>query len=84
VPSDAAGGPSGEVLELAVQGMTCSHCSSSVERALRELPGVTGCRVVLAEGLAVVEGKQLDAAAAIAAVQALGYLAQVRHPDPGR
>lgn len=84
VPSDAAGGPSGEVLELAVQGMTCSHCSSSVERAVRELPGVKGCRVVLAEGLAVVEGKQLDAAAAIAAVQALGYLAQVRHPDPGR
>ena len=60
-------------LELEVGGMNCSHCAQSVERALGEVPGVTGCRVSLEEGRAWVRGSGLDGAALEAAVKGLGY-----------
>ena len=41
----------------------------SVDRALRELAGVGACQVRLDEGLAVVEGKNVDEAAVVAAVE---------------
>jgi uncharacterized protein len=62
-------------LDLTVQGMNCTHCSSSVERALTEQAGVVAVEVDLAGGRAVVRGNQLDAAALIAVVDALGFRA---------
>ena len=62
-------------LDLTVQGMNCTHCSSSVERALTEQAGVVAVEVDLAGGRAVVRGNQLDAATLIAAVDALGFRA---------
>jgi len=59
--------------ELAVVGMTCSHCASSVERALGELAGVRACTVELDTGRVVVSGTGLDPAALAAAVTGLGY-----------
>jgi len=67
--------------EFDVEGMNCSHCSGSVDRALRELAGVSACQVRLDEGLAVVEGDQLDTAAVIAAIDGLGFKARLRRPD---
>ena len=64
-----------ERLDLTVQGMNCTHCSTSVERALAEQPGVAAVEVDLAGGRAVVRGERLDAAALIAAVAALGFRA---------
>jgi uncharacterized protein len=64
-----------ERLDLTVQGMNCTHCSSSVERALAEQPGVVAVEVDLAGGRAVVRGKGLDPVALIAAVDALGFRA---------
>jgi uncharacterized membrane protein YraQ (UPF0718 family)/copper chaperone CopZ len=64
-----------ERLDLAVQGMTCAHCRGSVERALAEQPGVAAVVVDLVGGRAVVRGEGLDAAALIAAVEALGFRA---------
>ena len=66
--------------EFEVEGMSCSHCSSSVDRALRELAGVGACQVRLDEGLAVVEGENVDEAAVVAAVEGLGFKARVRSP----
>ena len=40
---------------LGVKGMTCSGCVASVERALREVNGVTGVTVSLEHSQAAVE-----------------------------
>ena len=64
--------------EFDVTGMNCSHCSSSVDRAIRELEGVDGCQVRLDDGLAVVEGAAVDPAAVEAAIAGLGFKAQQR------
>ncbi|MEZ4386789.1 MAG: permease [Candidatus Krumholzibacteriia bacterium] len=62
-------------LEFTVDGMNCSHCSTSVERTLREQPGVRQVTVSLQGGRAVVEGEGLDRGALMAAIEALGYRA---------
>lgn len=64
-----------ERLDLSVQGMNCTHCSGSVERALAEQPGVAAVEVDLAGGRAVVRGSGLDVGVLIAAVDALGFRA---------
>jgi uncharacterized membrane protein YraQ (UPF0718 family)/copper chaperone CopZ len=66
-----------QTIALNVDGMNCSHCSASVERALREQPGVRDVVVSLDESRATVTGEGLDAAALAAAVTALGYSATV-------
>ncbi|MBC7360620.1 MAG: heavy-metal-associated domain-containing protein [Desulfacinum sp.] len=38
-----------------VKGMSCGHCVKAVEKALGEIPGVTGVRVDLASGQVSVE-----------------------------
>ncbi len=40
---------------IGINGMNCGHCSASVEKALRALPGVADVRVDLAAKTAVVE-----------------------------
>ena len=65
--------PAGQELELVIEGMNCSHCSSSVERSVSELPGVTACRVSLEEGRARVTGEGLDRTAIERVVKSLGY-----------
>ncbi|MFW5693001.1 MAG: cation transporter, partial [Thermoguttaceae bacterium] len=64
-------------LELAVEGMTCSHCAEAVRRALTECPGVASARVDLAAGRAVVSGTDLDARQLADAVGSLGYQAKL-------
>ncbi len=61
---------------LKIEGMRCSHCSGSVDRALREQPGVASCEVDLEKGLAVVRGTGIDPGALAAVVTELGYQAQ--------
>jgi uncharacterized membrane protein YraQ (UPF0718 family)/copper chaperone CopZ len=67
-----------ESLELNVTGMNCSHCTGSVDRALRELSGVTEVQVSLDQERAVVQGKGLDAQAMITAIEGLGFKASRR------
>lgn len=69
--------PSPEHLDLAISGMTCSHCVATVTRALSECAGVTSVHVDLAAGRAVVGGEQLDAQQLITAVNAVGYHASI-------
>ncbi len=64
-------------LELAVEGMTCSHCAEAVRRALTECPGVASAQVDLAAGRAVVRGTDLDARQLADAVRSLGYQAKL-------
>ncbi len=60
-------------VELEITGMRCSHCAAGVDRALRALPGVQDCRVLLDEGRVVIRGRNIDTAGAARAVEGLGY-----------
>lgn len=57
---------------LKVEGMTCNHCKMRVEKALKEVPGVTGVRVDLAKKEAVVAGSP-ERAAMVHAIDEAGY-----------
>jgi copper chaperone CopZ len=60
---------------LKVDGMTCSHCVSAVEKALRNQPGVRNATVHLEGGAAEVEYDEGAVAPEqlIAAVEEEGY-----------
>ncbi|OFW66058.1 MAG: copper-translocating P-type ATPase [Actinobacteria bacterium RBG_16_68_21] len=87
VEGDAGGPPAGGLLlggstdsiHLAVQGMTCASCVSTIERALSDVPGVVDARVNLATEEATVEltPGATDIDQLVAAVTAAGYRA---HP----
>lgn len=42
---------------IKIEGMTCGHCTGSVEKALRAVPGVTDVAVDLASKTATVEAQ---------------------------
>ncbi|MDX2008506.1 MAG: cation transporter [Meiothermus sp.] len=64
-------------IELKVEGMSCGHCKTSVEKALKGVAGVEQVEVFLQEGRAVVKGSApIDQL--VAAVQEEGYQAAVR------
>lgn len=60
--------------ELKIEGMSCSHCSAAVERALKEVPGVNAAEVNLEAGTARVHGSA-SLADLMAAVAEEGYTA---------
>ena len=64
-----------EVVNLAVDGMTCASCVGRVERALMAVPGVIDASVNLAAGTATVRVPAGAAAPAelIAAIERVGY-----------
>jgi len=70
-------GPNEQRIELAVSGMTCSHCRGSVERTLADQPGVRHAQVDLKRGQATVAGHGLDARQLADAVNALGFKASI-------
>lgn len=72
--------PAAEGSTLAITGMTCSGCVSTVKRVLSRVPGVTGAEVDLGSGRARVSGTA-SPDALLAAVQAAGYGAQLASTD---
>lgn len=62
---------------LDIEGMTCSHCTAAVTRALRDVEGVQDADVDLGSKQAVVSGESLDAAALVTAVESIGYKATI-------
>ncbi|WP_366557097.1 heavy metal-associated domain-containing protein [Desulfosporosinus sp. BICA1-9] len=57
---------------LKIEGMTCGHCKSSVEKALLKVPGVTQAEVDLAHKQAVVIGTA-DRSMLVKVVDDAGY-----------
>lgn len=59
---------------LSIEGMTCGHCTASVEKALRAVPGVTGVAVDLAAKTATVTAdKDIADAVLSQAVDEIGF-----------
>lgn len=63
--------------ELKIDGMTCGHCVTAVQKALAAVPGVESAEVNLARGSASVLGNAASAAL-IEAVEEEGYAARVQ------
>ena len=63
-------------VDLAIEGMTCASCVGRVERALKEVPGVTQAIVNLATEKATIRGSA-ESAALIAAIANAGYEAKL-------
>ncbi|HEX8214731.1 MAG TPA: heavy metal translocating P-type ATPase [Allosphingosinicella sp.] len=71
--------PGANTIELTVSGMTCASCVGRVEKALREVAGVTRAEVNLASETARVEADAATSAASlIKAIENAGYTAAVR------
>ena len=62
-------------IELNVAGMTCGHCKSAVESALKAVTGVIAVEVDLAGGKAKVSGEGIQLESLVAAVADEGYSA---------
>lgn len=60
--------------KLRIQGMTCSHCAVTVERALTQVEGVTNARVIYIKKEAQVHGNA-DPQELVKAVEEAGYKA---------
>ncbi len=69
---------------LRITGMTCAGCAGRVEKALQQVPGVTGAAVNLMteEASVVFDGAPADTAALVAAVEAIGFGAAVQEEAP--
>lgn len=64
---------------LNVTGMTCDHCASSIEKALRGMSGVQNVKVSYAEGKAWVETEAtVSGETIVAAIKANGYGAAIQ------
>ena len=66
----ASGPPS---VTLAIQGMHCASCVTTIENALAAVPGVEDASVNLGTARAEVRGRDLDSPRLIAAVRESGY-----------
>lgn len=63
---------------LNIKGMTCSHCTETIQRGLEEMPGVTSVKVSLSHGTASIAGNNYDIAGLIKVVEELGYKAGIK------
>ncbi len=67
-----------KTLTFHIEGMTCGHCKSHVEKALAATDGVTQFTVDLADKSATVEARDdVTAESLIAVVDDAGYTASV-------
>lgn len=79
--ASSAGGAEGRTVALAIDGMTCETCAVSIEKKLRQVPGVVAAAVSYADGAATVTTNAAappPSAALLDAVQAAGYRARVK------
>jgi uncharacterized membrane protein YraQ (UPF0718 family)/copper chaperone CopZ len=56
-----------------IKGMMCNHCKANVEKALSGINGVMAVYVELSEGVAYIEGSNIDTDEVIRIIQSLGY-----------
>ncbi len=62
-----------ETKTYVVKGMTCNHCRSNTEKAIRSVKGVESVSVDLQSGIATVVGDDIDDTAVKEAVESIGF-----------
>ncbi len=67
-------GSNAATLTLPIEGMTCASCVGRVEKALKQVPGVSDAVVNLATERAAITGGALDRAQLVAAIENAGYV----------
>jgi P-type Cu+ transporter len=79
----AAAGGTHEAIRIPVTGMTCAACSSRVQRALQQQPGVTDANVNLMMKTATVrfDPGTVTPERLVEAIKATGYGAELASPD---
>ena len=63
-------------IRFRITGMSCAGCAAAIQRAVEAQPGVSSASVSLAQGLATINGRSLDEASLIQAIEAHGYGAE--------
>ncbi len=82
--AEAASPAEGDVCDLAIEGMTCASCVSTVEQALTQVPGVAGASVNLANKQARVRlSQKVDPQRLARAVKDAGYDARPAAQEDG-
>ena len=73
-----------QTLKFDVQGMTCGGCTSSLQRALGKIDGVSHIDVVLKPGSATLEAdpNRVTPAQIEAVISSLGYQAKLHLTQP--
>lgn len=63
------------IIEFKIEGMDCASCVSTIERAVRELPGIEAVKVSLADNSALVklDTTRVSQDAIFEAVEDAGY-----------
>ena len=56
-----------------INGMMCNHCKANVEKALSGIEGISSVHVELSEGVAYIEGENIDNNKIISTINGLGY-----------
>ena len=71
----------GQELRLRVSGMNCAGCAAAVQNAIESTPGVRSAAVSFTDGLATVEGEDLQPHPLIEAVRTRGFDAEALSGD---
>ncbi len=56
-----------------INGMMCNHCKANVEKAIAGIEGVRAVRVELSEGIAYIDGENIDPQKVISTINGIGY-----------
>ncbi|MFO7721958.1 MAG: permease [Bacteroidales bacterium] len=64
---------SGNMKKIAVTGMTCNHCKTTVENAVKAMPGVTGAEADIQAGVLSIESSDPDLVKIREKIESLGY-----------
>jgi len=62
-----------ENYKIFVKGMSCNHCKINVEKALKEIPGISAIKVELDQSMAFFEGDDIDLNLIKRCVEGVGY-----------
>ncbi len=60
-------------LELKVENVKCGGCASAIQDGLKNMKGVSGIEVDVANGTVRIQGEDIDTAAIHARLAELGY-----------
>jgi copper chaperone CopZ len=66
-----------QTVSLEITGMTCGHCVAAVDRALKQVPGVSAAKVEIGRATVIVDPETATTEAIVDAVEDAGYAATV-------